>query len=103
MVNQIINFSYPLHEIDEAHCCALSQSVYNYKFDSAHILMTVYLSAALDSADTTSVTAVHYVDDKDAVKDQYCMCMLACFHQPHLVEMFRDEDYLATTAELLSI
>lgn len=61
-VHQITNSDHSLHDIQEAHCRTLAQSLCTCTLDHDRDIMLVYFSAAVNQAGATNATAVNYVD-----------------------------------------
>lgn len=74
-VNEVVDPSSLLCDIDEAHCCTLAEQFHIHNYHYGHIMMTVYFSSAVSPEGATHGTAVHNVDNIKLLKEAYCMFM----------------------------
>lgn len=91
-VDQIVDASNPLGNIDEAHCRALLESFRNYNENYAHRMMTVYFSTRVDPKGATYATAVRSVDGMKMLKYGYRMVIIDACHCRRSMQMIRDEN-----------
>lgn len=100
-VDQTVDPSHPLCDIDKTHCSTLAELFCNYTFRCMRELVTIYFSAALTPAGLSHAVAVHPVDCDKVLKEDCHMVMLSGRHWRHLVRMVSDVDHLAWAAEPL--
>lgn len=102
-IDRIGDLSHSLRAVDKAHCHALAESFCNYTFDYARGPITVHFLAAVNPAGVTYATAVHRVDSKKSLKNDFHMFKFNPVHQRRSVELLRDEDHHAWAAKPLRI
>lgn len=91
-VYQIVARNHSLRDIKESHCCALTKSLCKCKLDNERGLMTAYFFIAVNRVGATYDSAVHDVDGKKILKNDYGMVMLDDRNRGRTWEMVRDEN-----------
>lgn len=100
-VNQIVDPSHALRDVEKTHCFSLPQLSCNYALKYLRDRVSVYLLAVVSPVGVTYVTVVHSVDFKKAPKDDYLMFMLDGCHRPCLMKISSDENCLTRTTNPL--
>lgn len=98
-MDQIFEPNQALHDIDEAHCRNQTQSFCYYSLYYALGLITVYFSAAVNQVSLPHAIAVHQVDGKKVLKQDYRTVILDGHYRRCSVRLAKDHDHLIWSVE----
>lgn len=72
-VDQTVDSSSSLRTTDEAYCRAPAESSLNYNYKYAYDMTMVYVSSTVNTEGATYTTAMHNIDGRKLLKDDYCL------------------------------